>query len=85
MPAISGFVNFNPDKDIPSLQGRVIFVTGGMLLPSLVLLQKSVLANYSKVLLVLGELQLEPLQNMTLPIFTSPAAMNKPAKRSLRR
>ncbi|KAF3070607.1 hypothetical protein GL218_00519 [Daldinia childiae] len=29
MPAISGFVNFNPDKDIPSLQGRVIFVTGG--------------------------------------------------------
>ncbi|KAI1659092.1 oxidoreductase [Daldinia decipiens] len=28
MPAISGFVNFNPDKDIPSLQGRVIFVTG---------------------------------------------------------
>ncbi|KAI8964701.1 oxidoreductase [Daldinia sp. FL1419] len=29
MPAISGFVNFNPDKDIPSLQGKVIFVTGG--------------------------------------------------------
>ncbi|KAI0384866.1 oxidoreductase [Hypomontagnella monticulosa] len=29
MPAMSGFVNFDPEKDIPSLQGQVIFVTGG--------------------------------------------------------
>ncbi|KAF2703383.1 short-chain dehydrogenase/ reductase-like protein [Pleomassaria siparia CBS 279.74] len=29
MPAIQGHVNFNPDKDIPSLEGKVIFVTGG--------------------------------------------------------
>ncbi|KAI1123482.1 putative short-chain dehydrogenase [Nemania abortiva] len=29
MPSISGFVDFNPDKDIPSLNGKVIFVTGG--------------------------------------------------------
>jgi NAD(P)-dependent dehydrogenase (short-subunit alcohol dehydrogenase family) len=29
MPAIQGFVDFNPYEDIPSLNGRVIFVTGG--------------------------------------------------------
>ncbi|KAI1411225.1 oxidoreductase [Hypoxylon sp. FL1857] len=29
MPTMSGFVNFNPEKDIPSLRDRVIFVTGG--------------------------------------------------------
>jgi hypothetical protein len=28
---ISGFANFNPDKDVPSLQGKVIFITGGEL------------------------------------------------------
>jgi hypothetical protein len=26
---LSGFVDFDPDKDIPSLQGKVIFITGG--------------------------------------------------------
>ena len=34
MPAIVGHVNFNPDKEIPSLEGKVIFVTGGMPFPS---------------------------------------------------
>ncbi|KAI2632159.1 oxidoreductase [Hypoxylon sp. NC1633] len=29
MPTMSGFVNFDPEKDIPSLRGRVIFITGG--------------------------------------------------------
>ncbi|OTA76091.1 hypothetical protein M434DRAFT_402570 [Hypoxylon sp. CO27-5] len=29
MPTMSGFVDFNPEKDIPSLQGKVIFITGG--------------------------------------------------------
>ncbi|KAI1098815.1 oxidoreductase [Jackrogersella minutella] len=29
MPALSGFLNFDPEKDIPSLRDRVIFVTGG--------------------------------------------------------
>ncbi|KAF2800200.1 NAD(P)-binding protein [Melanomma pulvis-pyrius CBS 109.77] len=29
MPAIVGHVDFNPEKDIPSLKGKVIFVTGG--------------------------------------------------------
>jgi hypothetical protein len=29
MPAITGFVNFNPEKDIASLDGKVLFVTGG--------------------------------------------------------
>ncbi|KAF2468705.1 NAD(P)-binding protein [Lindgomyces ingoldianus] len=29
MPIVSGFVNFNPNSDIPSLSGRVIFITGG--------------------------------------------------------
>jgi hypothetical protein len=29
MPAIVGHVDFNPAKDIPSLSGKVIFVTGG--------------------------------------------------------
>lgn len=26
---MSGFIDFDPDKDIPSLKGKVIFVTGG--------------------------------------------------------
>lgn len=29
MPALAGFVNFTPDKDVPSLKDKVIFVTGG--------------------------------------------------------
>ncbi|KAG9238811.1 hypothetical protein BJ875DRAFT_450017 [Amylocarpus encephaloides] len=29
MPALTGFVNFNPEKDIGSLKGKVIFITGG--------------------------------------------------------
>ncbi|KAI1476495.1 oxidoreductase [Daldinia eschscholtzii] len=29
MPSLSGCVTFDPDKDIPSLQGKVIFITGG--------------------------------------------------------
>ncbi|KAI1637239.1 putative short-chain dehydrogenase [Biscogniauxia mediterranea] len=29
MPAFSGHVDFQPDKDIPSLEGKVILVTGG--------------------------------------------------------
>ncbi|KAI0837430.1 oxidoreductase [Hypoxylon sp. FL0890] len=29
MPTMSGFVNFNPEKEIPSLRDKVIFVTGG--------------------------------------------------------
>ncbi|KAI0403437.1 putative short-chain dehydrogenase [Xylaria palmicola] len=29
MPALSGFVDFNPENDIPPLEGKVIFVTGG--------------------------------------------------------
>ncbi|GAW15954.1 hypothetical protein ANO14919_053760 [Xylariales sp. No.14919] len=29
MPSMSGFVNFNPEKDIPPLDGKVVFVTGG--------------------------------------------------------
>ncbi|KAK9773252.1 putative Oxidoreductase [Seiridium cardinale] len=28
-PGMSGFVDFNPEKDIPSLEGKVVFVTGG--------------------------------------------------------
>ena len=30
MPNLEAFVDFDPEKDIPSLAGRVIFVTGGM-------------------------------------------------------
>lgn len=29
MPNLEEFVEFDPEKDIPSLQGKVIFVTGG--------------------------------------------------------
>ncbi|KAI1420881.1 putative short-chain dehydrogenase [Xylaria sp. FL1777] len=29
MPAMSGFVDFKPEKDIPPLNGKVFFVTGG--------------------------------------------------------
>ncbi|KAI0452941.1 putative short-chain dehydrogenase [Xylaria acuta] len=29
MPSMSGFVDFNPEMDIPPLDGKVIFVTGG--------------------------------------------------------
>ncbi|KAB5532527.1 hypothetical protein GE09DRAFT_1251234 [Coniochaeta sp. 2T2.1] len=29
MPALSGFVDFNPDKDVGPLDGKVIFITGG--------------------------------------------------------
>jgi hypothetical protein len=29
MPAIQGVVDFNPYEDIPSLNGKVVFVTGG--------------------------------------------------------
>jgi hypothetical protein len=29
MPNLEEFVEFNPEKDIPSLEGKVIFVTGG--------------------------------------------------------
>lgn len=30
MPRLAGIANFNPDKDIPSLSGKVVLVTGGM-------------------------------------------------------
>jgi NAD(P)-dependent dehydrogenase (short-subunit alcohol dehydrogenase family) len=33
MPAVQGFVDFVPDKDLPSLKGKVIFVTGGSFPP----------------------------------------------------
>ncbi|KAF2188808.1 oxidoreductase [Zopfia rhizophila CBS 207.26] len=29
MPAMEGFVDFDPDENIPSLKGKVIFITGG--------------------------------------------------------
>ncbi|KAK9242286.1 oxidoreductase [Lipomyces tetrasporus] len=29
MPAVEGLVNFNPDKELPSLEGKIIFITGG--------------------------------------------------------
>jgi hypothetical protein len=29
MPNLEQFVDFNPEKDIPSLDGKVIFITGG--------------------------------------------------------
>ncbi|KAI1849615.1 hypothetical protein JX266_004564 [Neoarthrinium moseri] len=29
MPPVAGYVDFNPERDIPSLQGKVIFITGG--------------------------------------------------------
>ncbi|KAL7912407.1 NAD(P)-binding protein [Trichoderma velutinum] len=29
MPRLSGFADFNPEKDIPSLSGKVVLVTGG--------------------------------------------------------
>ncbi|KAL6801481.1 NAD(P)-binding protein [Trichoderma sp. SZMC 28012] len=29
MPRLAGIANFNPDKDIPSLSGKVVLVTGG--------------------------------------------------------
>lgn len=29
MPRLGGVANFNPDKDIPSLSGKVVLVTGG--------------------------------------------------------
>ncbi|KAI1375966.1 oxidoreductase [Hypoxylon crocopeplum] len=29
MPTMTGFVDFDPEKDIPSLRDRVIFITGG--------------------------------------------------------
>ncbi|KAI0503259.1 putative short-chain dehydrogenase [Xylaria bambusicola] len=29
MPSMTGFVDFNPEQDIPRLDGKVIFVTGG--------------------------------------------------------
>ncbi|KAJ9143489.1 NAD(P)-binding protein [Pleurostoma richardsiae] len=29
MPAMAGYVNFSPDKDIPSLEEKVVLVTGG--------------------------------------------------------
>ncbi|KAK9368230.1 oxidoreductase [Lipomyces kononenkoae] len=29
MPAVEGLVNFDPDKELPSLEGKVIFITGG--------------------------------------------------------
>jgi hypothetical protein len=29
MPNLEQFVDFNPEKDIPSLEDKVIFVTGG--------------------------------------------------------
>ncbi|TVY59676.1 putative oxidoreductase [Lachnellula suecica] len=29
MPNLEEFVDFNPEKDIPSLEGKVIFITGG--------------------------------------------------------
>jgi hypothetical protein len=33
MPALSGFIDFDPDKDIHSLRDRVILVTGGLSRP----------------------------------------------------
>jgi hypothetical protein len=29
MPNLEQFVDFDPEKDIPSLEGKVIFITGG--------------------------------------------------------
>lgn len=30
MPNLEQYVNFNPEKDIPELNGKVIFITGGV-------------------------------------------------------
>lgn len=30
MPRLAGIANFNPEKDIPSLSGKVVLVTGGV-------------------------------------------------------
>lgn len=30
MPRLGGVANFNPEKDIPSLSGKVVLVTGGV-------------------------------------------------------
>jgi len=29
MPNLEEFIDFNPEKDIPYLEGKVIFITGG--------------------------------------------------------
>jgi hypothetical protein len=29
MVRLAGFVDFNPEEEIPSLEGKVVFVTGG--------------------------------------------------------
>lgn len=30
MPRLGGFADFNPEKDIPSLNGKVVLITGGV-------------------------------------------------------
>lgn len=30
MPNLEQYVTFNPEKEIPELDGRVIFITGGL-------------------------------------------------------
>jgi hypothetical protein len=30
MPNLEQYVNFNPEKEIPKLDGKVVFITGGL-------------------------------------------------------
>lgn len=41
MPNLEQYVNFNPEKDIPELDGKVIFITGGLSLIRSFLNQKT--------------------------------------------
>lgn len=54
-------MNYDPDKDVPGLQGKVIFITGGKLTTSTVHTFRLQLPNLrTQVLLVSAQLQSPP-------------------------
>jgi len=71
MPNLEEFVHFNPEKDIPSLEGKVIFITGGKP-PSPLYLMKNI-ADTPKELPVWGKFQFWVLPNIILLTSTSTA------------
>jgi predicted membrane channel-forming protein YqfA (hemolysin III family) len=74
MPNLESFVDFDPEKDIPSLVGRVIFVTGGMFYGSQIQIMDCH-GDKLQVLLDWGRPQCWPWRNTIPHIYTSAGGM----------
>jgi hypothetical protein len=77
MAALKGFADFDADKDLPSLKGKVILITGGKTLFLAALALNNGLdtdAHLHKAPPAQGKLPSRPWQDTNQSTFTSPDA-----------